>query len=90
MALAGGPVTRTVGTLCPADASHGPVLLIGDIYWCPNQSHDSERIRRVASAAPSFPESGVALAVGLDSPVSIDHPVIEGRGVRRSLVPDGT
>lgn len=32
--------------LCPKNPEHGPILLLsGGQLWCPNQSHDSERVR---------------------------------------------
>lgn len=58
----------TVGGLCPADPSHGPLIDLDGIAYCPHQGHDSARIR----PAPSEPEG---------TPRSSDSPEVAGVGL---------
>jgi hypothetical protein len=36
----------SIGELCPANATHGPLLLMRDgALYCPHWAHDAERIK---------------------------------------------
>jgi hypothetical protein len=52
----------TVGTLCPDDETHGPLLAIDGALLCINQKHDDARTR-----AARTPERASSVATDTDA-----------------------